>query len=618
MTSSYLESKILDLEARLRAENELNMNDGSSSELSSGFGSRPGSGRRPKMLIGGSGTPTRLRKQYDFPGSNNQTSADSTDIVAKMKEITKMSGIITINGKNYVTGINDLEKLGDLGSGTCGHVVKMLHRPSNSVIAVKQMRWSGDSEENKRIHMDLEVVLKCDNPYIVSCYGCFINDADVWICMELMSTSFDKLSKLVGGPLPEDIIGMVALGTVRALHYLKVRHERMHRDIKPSNILLDSYGNVKLCDFGISGRLVNSKAKSGNAGCAAYMAPERISPGTTGHRDYDVRADVWSLGISLVELAAGTFPYQGCKSEFEILSSILHQEPPKLPNNNFSPEFHSFIEACLRKDYHQRPKYNKLLEHPFLLRYTSKNVDVAAWFAQVQSNISRNVAESHKTKLDNNKKQEQSNERKKESKTKSESEGLKSIWNSIMRSPLFHRRKKSLETPPTLLMTSSPPAKVTTPSPPTTPPTVSPMVVGNTSPLVLQRFIHQQMQHLNGPRRLNRSSSNSPTLRQFDTLAQELKNLRIDSTPVRRNTSPSPEPPPRINKMVSPLLLRRMAYNNGPESYPFTPNHSFHRYGIPPQPPPRKKSVESKSVPCSPIPNHRYFKSPPWYPMDRT
>lgn len=75
------------------------------------------------------------------------------------------------------------------------------------------MRWSGDLEENKRIYMDLEVVLKChDCPFIVSCYGCFITDADVWICMELMSTSFDKLSKLLGAPLPEDIIGKVAFG----------------------------------------------------------------------------------------------------------------------------------------------------------------------------------------------------------------------------------------------------------------------------------------------------------------------------------------------------------------------------------------------------------------------
>ncbi|BET01043.1 mitogen-activated protein kinase kinase [Nesidiocoris tenuis] len=629
MTSSYLENKILDLEARLKAQSELNMNENSSSDLSSsGFGSRPGSGRRPKLL-GDVSTPTRMRKQYDFPGINyQQRSVDASEIDAKMKEIMKMSGIISIHGRTYPTDINDMEHLGELGSGTCGHVVKMRHRPSNSIIAVKQMRWSGDSEENKRIYMDLEVVLKChDCPYIVSCYGCFITDADVWICMELMSTSFDKLTKLLSSPLPEDIIGRVALGTVRALHYLKERHGVMHRDIKPSNILLDSNGNVKLCDFGISGRLVNSKAKSGNAGCAAYMAPERISPGTP---DYDVRADVWSLGITLVELATGMFPYKDCKSDFEVLSRVLQDEPPKLPNNNFSPEFHAFVEACLRKDYHQRPKYNKLLDHPFLLRYTTKYVDVGAWFAHVQR-MSKNVG-NHQWNCQDTTRQENSVNKKKEAKTKNESDGFKSIWSSFIRSPLFHRRKKSLDSapPPTLKIATATAAPVQLqrwnfPSPPPTPPPpplvspISAQVAGNTSPLVVQRFLHQQMQHMNGGSRLNRSSSMSPTLRQFDALAQELKNLRVDNSPVsvRRNTSPSPEPPPRVNKMVSPLLLRRMAYNNAPESY-FTPPYHLQRYGMPPQPPLRKKSIESKSVPCSPITSHRYFKPSAWHQMDRS
>jgi len=105
-----------------------------------------------------------------------------------------------------------LEHLGDLGYGTCGHVVKMLHKPSQTVIAVKQMRRSGNKEENKRIIMDIEVVLKShDCPYIVQCLGCFITDADVWICMELMATCFDKLLKRIKKPVPEDILGKVTV-----------------------------------------------------------------------------------------------------------------------------------------------------------------------------------------------------------------------------------------------------------------------------------------------------------------------------------------------------------------------------------------------------------------------
>lgn len=193
---------------------------------------------------------------------------------------------------------NDLEHLGDLGYGTCGHVVKMLHKPSQTVIAVKQMRRSGNKEENKRIIMDIEVVLKShDCPFIVQCVGCFITEADVWICMELMATCFDKLLKRIKKPVPEEILGKVTVAvsadkfvffplvmtcgvfqTVQALHYLKESHGVIHRDVKPSNILLDERGNVKLCDFGISGRLVDSKAKTRGAGCAAYMAVSFILP----------------------------------------------------------------------------------------------------------------------------------------------------------------------------------------------------------------------------------------------------------------------------------------------------------------------------------------------------
>lgn len=135
---------------------------------------------------------------------------------------------------------------------------------------------------------------------------------------------------------------MLCAQTVRALSYLKEKHDVIHRDIKPSNILIDEHGNIKLCDFGISGRLVDSKAKTRSAGCAAYMAPERVDPNKS---DYDIRADVWSLGITLVELATGSNPYKSCNTEFEVLTRVLEADPPSLSKDRgFSVEFQMFVE----------------------------------------------------------------------------------------------------------------------------------------------------------------------------------------------------------------------------------------------------------------------------------
>lgn len=168
---------------------------------------------------------------------------------------------------------------------------------------------------------------------------------------------------------------------MKALYYLKERHDVIHRDVKPSNILIDERGIIKMCDFGISGRLIDSKAKTRSAGCAAYMAPERIDPNKP---EYDIRADVWSLGITLVELATGAYPYKDCKTDFEVLTKVLDSEPPSLPEDaGFSDEFRDFVKQCLTKDYKQRPKYMQLLDHPFLKNHISQREKVAEWFHRI-------------------------------------------------------------------------------------------------------------------------------------------------------------------------------------------------------------------------------------------
>nr|XP_027227146.1 dual specificity mitogen-activated protein kinase kinase 7-like [Penaeus vannamei]ALU86069.1 mitogen-activated protein kinase kinase 7 [Penaeus vannamei] len=397
-TLSSLQDRIQGIGTRLQAENESNSRDRINTALNLDFTrSRPGSERKPKTLpiMDGRlpGRPSTISgRQRDRPRIElplvfepRQQQSDPSELDAHVKEITRKNGNLIIESKSYNSTIEDMEYISELGNGTSGNVVKMLHKSSKKVIAVKQMRRSGNLEETKRVFFDLEVVLKShDCPYIVQCLGCFVTDSDVWICMELMATCLDKLTKRYKRPIPEPILGKISVATLKALHYLKESHGVIHRDVKPSNILLDERGNIKLCDFGISGRLVDSKAKTRSAGCAAYMAPERIDPPDPARPDYDIRADVWSLGITLVELATGQFPYKDCRNDFEVLTKVLQDDPPSLPKDgNFSPEFCEFVKDCLIKEYRQRPKYKKLLDYPFIKKYESMKVDVSAWFKEV-------------------------------------------------------------------------------------------------------------------------------------------------------------------------------------------------------------------------------------------
>lgn len=234
--------------------------------------------------------------------------------------------------------------------------------------------------------MDLDVSMRASAcPYTVHFYGAMFREGDVWICMEVMDMSLDKFYTKVyknNRTIPENILGKIVFSVVCALRYLHSELKVIHRDVKPSNILINRVGEVKMCDFGISGYLVDSVAKTIDAGCKPYMAPERIDPsGNPGQ--YDIRSDVWSLGISMIELATGTFPYNTWGTPFEQLKQVVKDDPPRLPSGTFSPEFEDLIVKCLQKDYKQRPNYDALLAHPFCQEHSQKETDVASFVQEI-------------------------------------------------------------------------------------------------------------------------------------------------------------------------------------------------------------------------------------------
>ncbi|XP_045038225.2 dual specificity mitogen-activated protein kinase kinase 6 isoform X2 [Desmodus rotundus] len=289
---------------------------------------------------------------------------------------------ISIGNQNFEVKADDLEPIAELGRGAYGVVEKMRHVPSGQIMAVKRIRATVNSQEQKRLLMDLDVSMRTvDCPFTVTFYGALFREGDVWICMELMDTSLDKFYKQVidkGQTIPEDILGKIAVSIVKALEHLHSKLSVIHRDVKPSNVLINTLGQVKMCDFGISGYLVDSVAKTIDAGCKPYMAPERINP-ELNQKGYSVKSDIWSLGITMIELAILRFPYDSWGTPFQQLKQVVEEPSPQLPADKFSEEFVDFTSQCLKKNSKERPTYPELMQHPFFTLHESKATDVASF-----------------------------------------------------------------------------------------------------------------------------------------------------------------------------------------------------------------------------------------------
>jgi len=311
---------------------------------------------------------------------------DEVPVITPPRNLDKHA-TITIGDSTFMVDSDDLEKVGDLGRGAYGVVEKMRHVRSGAIMAVKRITMTFNTIEQKRVLMDLDVSMRSsDCPHTVQFYGALFREGDVWMCMEVMDTSLDKFYPKAYShdiPIPEPILGTVALAVVNALHYLYSKLRVIHRDVKPSNILINRKGEVKMCDFGISGQLVDSVAKTMDAGCKPYMAPERIDPVQGSPTKYDIRSDVWSLGISLVEISTGIFPYSNWGTPFEQLKQVVNDDPPRLPSERFSPEYEELVSLCLQKDFTKRPNYSQLLDHPFCKKHSEFPTDISGFVGQI-------------------------------------------------------------------------------------------------------------------------------------------------------------------------------------------------------------------------------------------
>uniref|UniRef100_A0A673KNF0 Serine/threonine-protein kinase 3 n=1 Tax=Sinocyclocheilus rhinocerous TaxID=307959 RepID=A0A673KNF0_9TELE len=250
-----------------------------------------------------------------------------------------------------------LEKLGE---GSYGSVFKAIHKESGQVVAIKQVPVESDLQE---IIKEISIMQQCDSPYVVKYYGSYFKNTDLWIVMEYCGAgSVSDIIRLRNKTLTEDEIATVLKSTLKGLEYLHFMR-KIHRDIKAGNILLNTEGHAKLADFGVAGQLTDTMAKRNTViGTPFWMAPEVIQ-----EIGYNCVADIWSLGITSIEMAEGKPPYADIHPMRAIFMIPTNPPPTFRKPELWSDEFTDFVKKCLVKNPEQRATATQLLQHPFII-----------------------------------------------------------------------------------------------------------------------------------------------------------------------------------------------------------------------------------------------------------
>ncbi|XP_038835826.1 mitogen-activated protein kinase kinase kinase kinase 4-like isoform X1 [Salvelinus namaycush] len=259
-----------------------------------------------------------------------------------------------------------------VGNGTYGQVYKGRHVKTGQLAAIKVMDVTEDEEEE--IKLEINMLKKYSHHRnIATYYGAFIkksppgHDDQLWLVMEFCGAGSitDLVKNTKGNQLKEDWIAYISREILRGLAHLHAHHV-IHRDIKGQNVLLTENAEVKLVDFGVSAQLDRTVGRRNTfIGTPYWMAPEVIACDENPEATYDYRSDLWSTGITAIEMAEGAPPL--CDMHpMRALFLIPRNPPPRLKSKKWSKKFCSFIEGSLVKNYNQRPPTEQLLKHPFI------------------------------------------------------------------------------------------------------------------------------------------------------------------------------------------------------------------------------------------------------------